>query len=203
MNTNPAPSAPVICVVGARPNYMKVAPIIRAFAAHNPPIPTLLVHTGQHYDPAMKERLFADLEAGKRGQRPHSRRLGHGFGLVDEGLGPDRLESEQPGQARQKCGFLRAVATIGLAHADRKLEGQLTQPGLAQFGHRRVQAQATEQDVLVERDEVDLDLATERFGHLAHLLALRGVLAAVGKSGHQGDGDEGTGLLGVHAAGSW
>jgi UDP-N-acetylglucosamine 2-epimerase len=41
---------------------MKVAPIIRAFAAHNPPIPTLLVHTGQHYDPAMKDRLFADLE---------------------------------------------------------------------------------------------------------------------------------------------
>ncbi|WBL66092.1 non-hydrolyzing UDP-N-acetylglucosamine 2-epimerase [Thauera sp. WB-2] len=40
---------------------MKVAPIIRAFAAHNPPIRTLLVHTGQHYDPAMKDRLFADL----------------------------------------------------------------------------------------------------------------------------------------------
>lgn len=58
-----APSAaPVICIVGARPNYMKVAPIIKAFAAHNPPIPTLLVHTGQHYDPAMKDRLFADLD---------------------------------------------------------------------------------------------------------------------------------------------
>lgn len=54
--------APVICIVGARPNYMKVAPIIRAFAAHQPPIPTLLVHTGQHYDPALKDRLFADLE---------------------------------------------------------------------------------------------------------------------------------------------
>ncbi len=53
---------PVICVVGARPNYMKMAPIIRAFAAHVPPIRTLLVHTGQHYDPAMKDRLFADLE---------------------------------------------------------------------------------------------------------------------------------------------
>ena len=36
--------------------------IIRAFAAHQPPIPTLLVHTGQHYDPAMKDRLFADLD---------------------------------------------------------------------------------------------------------------------------------------------
>ncbi len=57
----PVPTAPVICVVGARPNYMKVAPIIRAFAEHQPPIPTLLVHTGQHYDPAMKDRLFADL----------------------------------------------------------------------------------------------------------------------------------------------
>ena len=39
-----------------------VAPIIRAFAAHQPPIRTLLVHTGQHYDPAMKDRLFADLD---------------------------------------------------------------------------------------------------------------------------------------------
>ena len=54
--------APVICVVGARPNYMKVAPIIRAFAASSPVLRTLLVHTGQHYDPAMKDRLFTDLE---------------------------------------------------------------------------------------------------------------------------------------------
>jgi len=62
MSTTAEKPAPVICVVGARPNYMKVAPIIRAFAAHQPPIRTLLVHTGQHYDPAMKDRLFADLE---------------------------------------------------------------------------------------------------------------------------------------------
>jgi UDP-N-acetylglucosamine 2-epimerase (non-hydrolysing) len=41
---------------------MKVAPIIRAFAAHQPALRTLLVHTGQHYDPLMKDRLFADLE---------------------------------------------------------------------------------------------------------------------------------------------
>jgi len=54
--------APVICIVGARPNYMKMAPIMRAFAAHSPAIPTLLVHTGQHYDAAMNDRLFTDLE---------------------------------------------------------------------------------------------------------------------------------------------
>ena len=55
-------AAPVICVVGARPNYMKMAPIIRAFSALWPPLPTLLVHTGQHYDSAMNDRLFGDLD---------------------------------------------------------------------------------------------------------------------------------------------
>jgi UDP-N-acetylglucosamine 2-epimerase (non-hydrolysing) len=41
---------------------MKMAPVIRAFAAHRPPLRVLLVHTGQHYDPLLKDRLFADLE---------------------------------------------------------------------------------------------------------------------------------------------
>lgn len=58
----PKAEQPVICVVGARPNYMKMAPIIRAFAAHRPALKTLLVHTGQHYDAAMNDRLFADLQ---------------------------------------------------------------------------------------------------------------------------------------------
>ena len=52
---------PVICVVGARPNFMKMAPVLRAFAAHTPAIPTLLEHTGQHYDKDMNDRLFEDL----------------------------------------------------------------------------------------------------------------------------------------------
>lgn len=52
---------PIVCVVGARPNYMKMAPIIRAFRERQPEIPVLLVHTGQHYDHAMNARLFADL----------------------------------------------------------------------------------------------------------------------------------------------
>ena len=52
---------PVMCIVGARPNFMKMAPILRAFAAHEPPLPALLVHTGQHYDASMSDQLFADL----------------------------------------------------------------------------------------------------------------------------------------------
>lgn len=63
MNSQVWPSelGPVICVVGARPNFMKMAPILRAFAARSPAIPTLLLHTGQHYDKDMNDRLFVDL----------------------------------------------------------------------------------------------------------------------------------------------
>ncbi len=53
--------APVMCVVGARPNFMKMAPILRALANHVPPLPSLLVHTGQHYDQGMSGQLFTDL----------------------------------------------------------------------------------------------------------------------------------------------
>jgi UDP-N-acetylglucosamine 2-epimerase (non-hydrolysing) len=53
---------PLVCVVGARPNYMKMSPLVRAFAEHAVLPPVVLVHTGQHYDVAMNERLFADLE---------------------------------------------------------------------------------------------------------------------------------------------
>lgn len=57
----PTDLGPVICVVGARPNFMKIAPILRAFGANTPTIPTLLVHTGQHYDKDMNDKLFEDL----------------------------------------------------------------------------------------------------------------------------------------------
>jgi UDP-N-acetylglucosamine 2-epimerase (non-hydrolysing) len=55
-------TGPVMCIVGARPNFMKMAPILRAFAAHEPPVPALLVHTGQHYDSSMSDKLFEDLK---------------------------------------------------------------------------------------------------------------------------------------------
>lgn len=51
---------PVLCVVGARPNYMKMAPIIRALAAQDG-VPPVLVHTGQHYDAAMNDAFFTAL----------------------------------------------------------------------------------------------------------------------------------------------
>ena len=50
----------IINVVGARPNFMKIAPIMAACAAR-PQIEALLVHTGQHYDERMSDLFFRQL----------------------------------------------------------------------------------------------------------------------------------------------
>jgi UDP-N-acetylglucosamine 2-epimerase (non-hydrolysing) len=49
----------VLFVVGARPNFMKAAPILAALEAVD--IEFVLVHTGQHYDASMSDNFFSDL----------------------------------------------------------------------------------------------------------------------------------------------
>jgi len=68
----------IVLVCGARPNFMKIAPLLRAIAKHNglnklnkhnklnkPPITPILVHTGQHYDYEMSQVFFQDLDLPK------------------------------------------------------------------------------------------------------------------------------------------
>jgi UDP-N-acetylglucosamine 2-epimerase (non-hydrolysing) len=52
----------VINVVGARPNFMKVAPIVAAMKKRPYRFQPLVVHTGQHYDASMSDAFFTDLE---------------------------------------------------------------------------------------------------------------------------------------------
>lgn len=51
----------ILSVVGARPNFMKVAPVMHAIAGHHPDIAQTLVHTGQHYDVQMSDVFFREL----------------------------------------------------------------------------------------------------------------------------------------------
>ena len=55
----------VINVVGARPNFMKMAPIIQEMNKYPEKIKHLLVHTGQHYDARMSQSFFFDLDMPK------------------------------------------------------------------------------------------------------------------------------------------
>jgi len=52
----------IIIVAGARPNFMKVAPLVEAMNRRRADFQSILVHTGQHYDAAMSDAFFRDLE---------------------------------------------------------------------------------------------------------------------------------------------
>src|SRR5437870_3127125 len=51
----------IVTVAGARPNFVKIAPLLREMRRH-PSLVPILVHTGQHYDGALSDQLFTDLE---------------------------------------------------------------------------------------------------------------------------------------------
>jgi len=85
----------IVLVVGARPNFMKVAPIIRAINKHNAStrsthIEPTLVHTGQHYDYEMSQIFFKDLELPKPDIY-----LGAGSGTHAEQTGKIMVELEK------------------------------------------------------------------------------------------------------------
>jgi UDP-N-acetylglucosamine 2-epimerase (non-hydrolysing) len=51
----------ILNVVGARPNFMKIAPLMAEYSRHEN-IQAILVHTGQHYDKVMSKLFFRELE---------------------------------------------------------------------------------------------------------------------------------------------
>jgi UDP-N-acetylglucosamine 2-epimerase (non-hydrolysing) len=64
----------ILLVAGARPNFMKVAPLLRE-AERRDGVEAILVHTGQHYDPGLSDIFFRDL--GIR-QPDHALNVGSG-----------------------------------------------------------------------------------------------------------------------------
>ncbi|MBI2478842.1 MAG: UDP-N-acetylglucosamine 2-epimerase (non-hydrolyzing), partial [Planctomycetia bacterium] len=52
----------IACVVGARPNFVKMGPILAGLRRAAPALRTVLVHTGQHYDVNMSDLFFQQLE---------------------------------------------------------------------------------------------------------------------------------------------
>src|SRR4030042_3446616 len=91
----------IISVVGARPNFMKIAPFIRAVKDHNNRHTThdarrtayiehILVHTGQHYDDRMSKSFFEELEIPEADIN-----LGVGSGTHAEQVGKIMIEFEK------------------------------------------------------------------------------------------------------------
>ncbi|MEU9453443.1 UDP-N-acetylglucosamine 2-epimerase (non-hydrolyzing) [Streptomyces sp. NPDC048277] len=121
----------VVCVAGARPNYMKIKPVMDALERRGAEV--LLVHTGQHYDPAMNDVFFADL-----GIRPPDRFLGVGSGshaeqtgrvmtafepLLDE-VSPDVVVVVGDINSTLACALVTAKAGPLLAHVEAGLRSR-------------------------------------------------------------------------------
>ena len=85
----------ILSVVGARPNFMKMAPLIHAINRHNnaglsPEVIHSLVHTGQHYDQDMSEKFFEELNIP-----PPDNNLGIGSGTHAEQVGRTMIAFEK------------------------------------------------------------------------------------------------------------
>ncbi len=84
----------IISVVGARPNFMKIAPFIKAIKKHNEnngnKVEHILVHTGQHYDDRMSRAFFEQLEIPDADIN-----LGVGSGSHAEQVGNTMIEFEK------------------------------------------------------------------------------------------------------------
>ena len=86
----------VVSVVGARPQFVKLAPLCRAIAKHNGSanvwIDHEVVHTGQHYDASLSDQIFNDLEMSPPdvqlgvGSGSHGRQTARMLELLDEVL---------------------------------------------------------------------------------------------------------------------
>lgn len=121
----------VICVAGARPNFMKIKPVMDALEARDARV--TLVHTGQHYDESMNDVFFRDL-----GLRPPDRHLGTGSGTHAEQtarvmtafepllaeLAPDAVVVVGDVNSTLACALVAAKAGTVVAHVEAGLRSR-------------------------------------------------------------------------------
>ena len=122
------PSAqPVLCVVGARPNYMKMAPLLRAMALEPDAPRTFLCHTGQHYDPALNRDLFVDLkmpepeinlEVGSGSQSVQTAEIMKRFEPVVERLKPSCVVVVGDVNSTLACSLVAVKMGVPVAHVE-------------------------------------------------------------------------------------
>jgi UDP-N-acetylglucosamine 2-epimerase (non-hydrolysing) len=121
----------VICVAGARPNYMKIKPVMDALERRGAEV--ILVHTGQHYDPAMSDVFFADLGirqpdyflgAGSGSHAAQTGRVMTAFEPLAERLRPDLVVVVGDVNSTVACALVTAKSGALLAHVEAGLRSR-------------------------------------------------------------------------------
>lgn len=138
--------AKIISVVGARPNFMKISPFIKAINEYNrqlkannqPLIAHILVHTGQHYDDRMSKAFFDELDIPEAdinlgiGSGTHAEQVGQtmvAFEKVLEKEKPDWVVVVGDVNATLACSVTAKKLNIKVAHIEAGLRsGDMTMP---------------------------------------------------------------------------
>jgi UDP-N-acetylglucosamine 2-epimerase (non-hydrolysing) len=129
-----AKSIKIIVVAGARPNFMKVAPLLHCIARHNkqavngtPQIIPFLVHTGQHYDEKMSHVFFTELgipapdvnlEVGSGSHAVQTANIMTRFEPVCEREKPDWVLVVGDVNSTMACALVASKLRIRVAHVE-------------------------------------------------------------------------------------
>ncbi len=118
---------PIVCVVGARPNFMKMAPLLRALRSRADVPAAVLVHTGQHYDVSLKEQVFedlglqqpdVDLHVGSGSHAVQTAEIMKSFEPVLERLCPSCVIVVGDVNSTLACSLVAAKRSVPVAHVE-------------------------------------------------------------------------------------
>ncbi len=116
----------ILNIVGARPNFMKIAPIMEAYKPY-PEIKPILVHTGQHYDQKMNDLFFdqlgiprpdLNLEVGSASRIAQTAEIMRRFEPVVAHEKPDAVLVVGDVNSTLACGLVAVDAGVKLIHVE-------------------------------------------------------------------------------------
>lgn len=128
------------CIVGARPNFMKIAPILHAFSAYQNVEP-VLIHTGQHYDEALSEVFFQELNINRPdislgvGSGTHAKQTADVMVAVEQVL----MNAEKAGQPFHRMvvvGDVNSTAAAAIAASKLHVPVAHVEAGLRSFDRK-------------------------------------------------------------------
>lgn len=117
----------ILCIVGARPNFMKIAPLMRVFRSAPTVFDARLLHTGQHYDEAMKDAFFRqlqipepdiDLGVGSGTHAQQTAEIMRRFEPVVDDLAPDLVLVVGDVNSTIACALVAAKKAIAVVHVE-------------------------------------------------------------------------------------
>jgi len=123
----------IVNVVGARPNFMKIAPVIEEMRRRPESITPLLVHTGQHYDESMSDSFFDDLriprpdinlEVGSASHAAQTARIMIEFERVIEEHRPDWVVVVGDVNSTMAATLVAAKMLVRVAHVEAGLRSR-------------------------------------------------------------------------------